>query len=110
MQIRPDQVAAETQVSEDHAVIKAVKDAGAQEPKIVLVFDANLGPDKETQPWKVRVFYQSPTELKEARLDVPVVPMDTQVLPEGEDVIKTTYPDGYVGWCGVIGGKPVWIT
>jgi len=110
MQIHPEQVASETRVDDSSEVVQVLKANGAVKPKIVLVFDENPGDDKLKNPWKVRVFYNSPTPLQNADLSVNVVLMDTKIMPSGEDVIRTIYPDGYIGWCGVVGGTPVWIT
>jgi hypothetical protein len=56
------------------------------------------------------VFYHSPTVLEDAKLNVDVVLRDTRLMARDKEVIKTIYPDGYVGWCGIINAQKVWIT
>jgi hypothetical protein len=111
MQIRPEQVAQQTRVDDAHGLVKALKDAGVKDPKIVLVFDSNEGEaDENAHRWKVRVFYHSPTELDNADLAVPVVLKNVKIMADDKEVIRTIYPDGYIGWCGKINGQQVWIT
>lgn len=111
MQIRPEQVAKETRVDDTSSVVKALKAAGVKDPKIVLVFDSNNGGADEVDfPWKVHVFYHSPTELDNADLAVPVVLKNVKIMADDKEVIRTIYPDGYIGWCGKINGVQVWIT
>jgi len=110
MNILPSQVASETRVDDSTALVQVLKTFGAKAPKIVLVFDSNEGEaDAAETPWKVRVFYHSPTPLEITNLNVPVVLMDTKIMPTGQEVIRTTYPEGYLEWCGVINGQPIWL-
>lgn len=111
MQISPKQVAQETRVDDTNRIVKELKDAGVKDPKIILVFGSNAGgADEAHVPWQVHVFYHSPTELETANLAVKVVLRNTQIMSDEEGVIKTIYPDGYIGWCGKINGVQVWIT
>jgi hypothetical protein len=112
MQISQEQIAGETRVDSTTSLVQDLKtNHGVKDPKIILVFDSNEGgPDAAEHPWKVHVFFNSPTELEEANLNVPTVLRDTKVWVEGEEVIKTTYPGGNIGFCTKIGGQPVWIT
>lgn len=111
MQILPDQVAAEVRVDDSHPLVAELKKLGAIGPKVMLVFDSNAGaPDEETNRWKVRVFYNAPTELETVDLTVSHLPAFTKIKATGDEMIKTHYPDGYVGWCGSINGVPVWVT
>jgi hypothetical protein len=112
MQIKPNQVVTpETRVDDTSPLVEALKAAGAKEPKIVLVFDSNKGAaDAAENPWKVRVFYHSSMPLTEVDLSVKTLLMDTKIMPEDDEVMRTIYPDKYVGWCGVINGQAIWIT
>lgn len=116
MQIFPEQVAQETQVPPNSGLIKFLKDNLSAkytitDPKVILVFDSNKGaPDDADFPWKVHVFYNSPSPLEEADLDVDVVLMNTKIKAQAEEIIRTIYPEGYIGWCGKINGVPLWIT
>ena len=111
MQIHPSQVASETRVDDASQLVQVLKAAGAKRPKIVLVFDSNEGAaDANENKWKVHVFFHSATPLEEANLDVKVLLMDTKIMPLEDEVVRTIYPGGYIGWCGVINGQSVWIT
>lgn len=112
MQISKEQVAGETRVDSATSLVEDLKtNHGVKDPKIILVFDSNAGGSDEAEhPWKVDVFFNSPTELEEANLDVWTVLSDTKVMSQDEEVIRTIYPGGNIGWCGKINGRPVWIT
>jgi len=112
MQIFKEQIAQETRVDSATSLVQDLKtNHGVKDPKIILVFDSNEDcPDEAEHPWKVHVFYNSPTPLEHADLSVPMVLKDTKLWPQGEEVIRTVYPEGNIGWCGKINGKRVWIT
>jgi hypothetical protein len=110
MQIRPEQVAKETNINDVPELLDALKAAGVKDPKIVLVFDSNGRPVNANDiGWEVRVFYNSPDPLQVAKLNEEVVLGNPRMIPENDEIIKTIYPDGYTHWCGKINGTPVWI-
>lgn len=106
MLIRQEDVRQETPLADDSPLLTALAGAGVENPKMVLAYGtAQNDPDK----LDVHVFYRSSTPLEVTDLNVPVVLMDTKIKPLGDEVLKTTYPEGYLVWCGVVGGRPVWI-
>jgi hypothetical protein len=113
MQILPEQVVMpETRVEDSTDLVQLLKTKhGVKDPKVILVFDSNKGGADETKhPWKVRVFYHSPTDLTTADLTQPTVLANIKLQAQDKEMIRTIYPDGYIGWCGKINGVPVWIT
>ena len=114
MQISLDQVAQETRVdpTSTTGLVQFLKtNHGVKNPKVILVFDSNKGgADEAKNPWKIHVFYSSPSSLEQANLQVPTVLRDTKIMAQGEEIIRTIYPDGWIGWCGKINGQPIWIT
>lgn len=112
MQILPEQIANETRVDATTSLVRDLtSNHGVKDPKIILVFDSNKGgADENKHPWKVHVFYNSPTPLEHANLAVPTLLKDTKMWAVGQEVIRTIYPDGAIGFCGKINGVPIWIT
>lgn len=108
MQITMDQVGQETQVGPMTAdgLVKLLVGLGVKNPKVILAF----GDGDTPNTWKVHVFFNSPTPLEQANLAVQTVLRDTKVMAQGQEVIRTVYPDGYIGWCGKINGVGIWIT
>jgi hypothetical protein len=101
MHITQEQIAGETRIDSTMSLVQDLKtNHGVEDPKLILVFESN---------GKVHVFFNSPTALEQANLEGPMLLRDTKVWVEGEEVIKTTYPDGTIGFCTKINGKPVWI-
>jgi len=111
MDIVEKQIAGETRVDSTTSLVQDLKkNHGVKDPKIILVFDSNEGgPDEAEHAWKVHVFYNSPTELEHANLDVEMV-TNTKTWAVDEEVIKTIYPGGNIGFCTKIFGKRIWIT
>lgn len=112
MQIFPVQVAPETQVDPAHPLVKLLVDNyGVRDPKVILVFDNNKGAaDEIPNKWKVHVFYNSPDPLQHANLNVDTVLQGTKIMAKNEEILRTIYPGGVIGWCGKINGVQVWIT
>ena len=112
MQIFPGQVAKETRIDSSHALVKELENnQGVTDPKIILVFSSNKLPQNDPKHgWEVHVFFNSPSQLQMANLNVETVLADTKIKAKDVEVIKTIYPEGTIGWCGKINGVQVWIT
>ena len=106
MQITEGQVAQEIQVNSSTALLQELQNTyGVRDPKIILAFAPSGAKD-----WKVHVFFNSPATLQRADLDVDTVLMNVKIKAKNDEVIKTIYPGGWIGWCGKINGQQVWIT
>lgn len=111
MQLKPEQVEQEIRVDAKHELLELLKIYGVTNPKVILAFAPNQEADADAYPWKVHVFYNSPSDLIQVNLNVPTVLRGTKVRPDGDEVIKTIYPgEGYVGYCTKIGGVQMWVT
>ena len=75
MQFTSEKIAGETRVDSATSLVQDLKtNYGVKDPKIILVFDSNAGgPDEAEHPWKVHVFFNSPTDLEHLNLDVETV-------------------------------------
>lgn len=112
MELFEKHIAGETRVDSTTSLVQdLITNYGVKDPKVILAFYSNEGgPDAAENPWKVHVFYNSPTELEHLNLDVETVLTDTKVMSQDQEVIKTIYPGGNIGFCTKIFGKRIWIT
>lgn len=112
MNFTSEKIAAETRVDSATSLVQDLEtNYGCKDPKLIVVIASNAdGPDGAEHPWKVHVYFNSPTELEHVNLDVETVLSDTKVMSQDQEVIRTIYPGGNIGWCGKVNGKRVWIT
>ncbi len=108
MQITLEEVAQETRLDPTNSLIQDLEARGVKNPRVVLAFANNDGTGS-AKKW-VHVFYVSPTDLEMANLNTNTVAQGMKIKAADEEIIRTIYPEGYIGWCGWLNGQQVWIT
>jgi hypothetical protein len=108
MRITRDQVSQEVRINSTDPLFIDLKSKGVRDPKVILVFDNNAPPGSR-KDW-VHVFYVAPTALEEVDLNVNTILQNTKIKALDKEIIRTIYPEGYIGWCGWLNGQQKWIT
>lgn len=110
MALLKEEIGVEKRISPGDPIIKDLAAYGILDPKFIFIYGPATTPKMGTTPSKVHVLYLSDADYQELDLSGGVIKANSELKlkPSGNEVIKTIYPDGDVGYCGMSGGIPFW--